>query len=83
MKDFNLKISEIKKANRYASKKNGVPCEITGYTWESDPMCPGWVDVRCEVCTVERPDKPFERMPDILICCRMSDRRRSFVQDAY
>ena len=62
MKDFNLKISEIKKANRYASKKNGVPCEITGYTWESDPMCPGWVDVRCEVCTVERPDKPFELM---------------------
>lgn len=82
MKEFSLKISEIKKANRYATKKNGVPCEITGYTW-SGPDDLGYVDVTCEVCTVEQPGKRCERMPDLLICCMMRDRRRSFVQDAY
>lgn len=81
MKDFSLKISEIKKAVSFASKKNGAPCELTGYSY-SGPDSHGWMDVRCEVCTVEQPGKPCERVPDVVVCCIMADRRRSFVYEA-
>lgn len=82
MEDFCLKISEVKKVVSYATKKNGIPCELTGYSY-SGPDSLGFMDVRCEVCTVERPGKRVERMPDVVICCMLNDRRRSFVQDAY
>lgn len=82
MKDFSLKISEIKKVVSYATKKNGVPCELTGYSY-SGPDSLGFMDVRCEVCTVEQPGKRAERVPDVVICCMMNDRRRSFVHLAY
>ena len=78
MKEFSLKPSEVKKVVRYASKKVGEPCELTGYSYSGENEF-GFVDVRCEVCTVERPDKPFRRVRDVEICCMMSDRRRSFV----
>ena len=82
MKDFSLKISEIKKVVSFATKKNGAPCELTGYSY-SGPDSLGWMNVRCEVCTVEQPGKPFERVPDVVVCCMMTDRRRSFVHEAY
>ena len=82
MKDFSLKISEIKKVVSYATKKNGVPCELTGYSY-SGPDSLGWMNVRCEVCTVEQPGKRFERVPDGEVCCMMADRRHSFVRDAH
>lgn len=31
MKEFNLKVSEIRKANKLASKMNNEPCEVTGW----------------------------------------------------
>lgn len=82
MKEFSLKPSEVKKVVRYASKEHGAPCELTGYSY-SGPDKLGWMDVQCEVCTVEQPGKPSERVDDIRICCMMADRRRSFVSKAY
>lgn len=31
MKEFDLKVSEIRKANKQASKMNNEPCEVTGW----------------------------------------------------
>lgn len=80
MKEFSLKPSEVKKVIRYASKKLGEPCELTGYScFGVDKF--GFMKVCCEVCTVENPDKLFRRVRYVTIFCMMSDRRRSFVSD--
>lgn len=81
-KEFDLLPSEIKKVNRYATKKNGVPCEITGYLYSGvNPY--GVADVRCEVCTLETSDESSRRVADVMIYCIMNDRRRSYCKDAF
>ena len=68
MKEFNLKSSEIRKAIKFASKKEHELCELTG--WYTN----GVLKVFCEMCTVY----DGRRVDDVTINCTMFDRRRSF-----
>ena len=76
MKEFNLKVSEIRKANRLASKMNNEPCEVTGWFTNGVEDMFGVVKVFCEMCTVY----DGRRVDDVTINCTMYDRRRSYVE---
>ena len=72
-KDFNLKASEIKKAERFAAKASGKTCFLAawGYDGVDDP---GWADVLCEMDST----KNGEYVNTVHLCVCMSDRRRSY-----
>lgn len=76
MKEFNLKVSEIRKASRLASQKNHEPCEVTGWHTNGVEDMNGVMNVFCEVCTVY----DGRRVDDVTIHCTMFDRRRSWVE---
>lgn len=44
MKDFNLKISEIKKAERFAAKESGKTCFLAAMSYSGADVF-GWQDV--------------------------------------
>ena len=52
MKDFNLKISEIKKAERFAAKESGKTCFLAAMSYSGADVF-GWQDVLCEVGSTE------------------------------
>lgn len=72
MKDFNLKISEIKKAEQFAAKASGETCFLaaTSYSGVDDL---GWADVLCEMDDT----KNGKYVNTVHLCVCMSDRRRS------
>lgn len=46
MKDFNLKISEIKKAVRFATDKSSEPCFLAAWSYSgADDL--GWAGLMC------------------------------------
>ena len=69
MKDFNLKISEIKKAERFAAKETGKTCFLAAMSYS------GWQDVLCEMDSAES----GEYVSTVHLCVYMNDRRRSYV----
>jgi hypothetical protein len=71
---FELKISEIKKAESAANKFSGrKDCKVTGYS--AKPSVIGtWYEVTCEICFDYEDRADF----DIVISAFMDDRRRSF-----
>ena len=74
MKEFNLKSSEIRKAIKFASKKEHELCELTGWYTNGVEDMYGVLKVFCEMCTVY----DGRRVDDVTINCTMFDRRRSF-----
>lgn len=77
MKDFNLKISEIKKAVRFATDKSSEPCFLAAWSCSgADDL--GWADVLCEMGNTNT----GEYVNTVHLCVYMNDRRRSFVRDA-
>ncbi len=77
MKDFNLKISEIKKAERFAANKSGEPCFLAAWSYSgADDL--GWADVLCEMDNTNT----GEYVNTVRLHVYMNDRRRSFVRDA-
>lgn len=74
MKDFNLKISEIKKAERFAANKSNEPCFLAAWSYSGvDDL--GWADVLCEMGNTNN----GEYVNTVHLCVCMSDRRRSYV----
>ena len=74
MKDFNLKISEIKKAERFATNKSGETCFLAAWSYSGvDDL--GWADVLCEMGNTNT----GEYVNTVHLCVCMSDRRRSYV----
>lgn len=71
-----LLISEIKKAEKFAEKRDGVKAEVTGYGTDWSIDC-GFATVTCEVCTKET----NERLDDVELNIYVKDRRRSFAGD--
>lgn len=70
MEEFNLKRSEVKKAERFATDKSSEPCFL------ADDL--GWADVLCEMGNTNT----GEYVNTVHLCVYMNDRRRSFVRDA-
>lgn len=71
---FELKRSEIKKAEKLANKVTGKKeCRVTGYSLGKEDDL-GYAAVRCEICSNDM----SEREPDIYISACMWDRRKSF-----
>ena len=57
MKDFNLKISEIKKAERFAANKSNEPCFLAAWSYSGvDDL--GWADVLCEMGNTNNGEPP-------------------------
>lgn len=52
MKDFNLKISEIKKAERFAAKESGKTCFLAAMSYSGADVF-GWQDMLCEMDSAE------------------------------
>lgn len=52
MKEFSLKVSEIRKASKAASEREHKPCEVTGWYTNGVEDMNGFMTVFCEVCTV-------------------------------
>ena len=76
MKKFeNLKVSEIKKAEKAANVYfNRKDCVVTGYFAQPSKI-DGWYEVDCEICFGYGEDRaPY----DVRVCVMLSDRRRSF-----
>lgn len=78
MREFNLMRSEIKKAERFAKKRDGKDSRVTGYSCRAVPDELGFVDVRCEICSEDM----SVREEDVVLCVFMPDRRRSFVSES-
>lgn len=74
LKDFNLKISEIKKAERFAAKESGKTCFIAAMSYSGADVF-GWQDVLCEMDSAES----GEYVSTVHLCVYMNDRRRSYV----
>ena len=74
MKDFNLKISEIKKAERFAAKETGKTCFLAAMSYSGADVF-GWQDVLCEMDSAES----GEYVSTVHLCVYMNDRRRSYV----
>ena len=74
----NLKVSEIKKAEREANKFSGRnDCKVTGYYAKlSHTDCGTWYDVQCEICFNYETRADF----DVMVYAFMDDRRRSFAR---
>ena len=73
-KDFNLKASEIKKAERFAAKASGKTCFLAAMSYSGVDVF-GWEDVLCEMDSTES----SEYVNTIHLCVYMNDRRRSYV----
>lgn len=71
----NLKVSEIKKAERFANKNTGKKdCKVTAwYTISKDDKF-GFYQIGCEICSNNMTD----REDDVIIEVFMKDRRMSF-----
>lgn len=74
MKDFNLKISEIKKVERFAAKKSGKTCFLAAMSYSGADVF-GWQDVLCEMDSAES----GEYVSTVHLCVYMNDRRRFYV----
>jgi hypothetical protein len=68
--EFNLKPSEIRKAEKLASALNGKPCEMTGFFYQGIDEI-GFARVTCEICAGD------ERMNDVFLEVCIWDRRKS------
>lgn len=79
MKKFEgLMISEIKKINKFAQKRDKKDSCITGYGCNTVPDELGVIEVRCEICSNDMND----READVIFEVFMPDRRRSFVAES-
>lgn len=74
MEEFNLKRSEVKKAERFATNKFGEACFLAAWSYSgADDL--GWADVLCEMGNTNT----GEYVNTVHLCVCMSDRRRSCV----
>lgn len=71
MKDFNLKISEIKKAERFAAKESGKTCFLAAMSYSGADV----FGLLCEMDSAES----GEYVSTVHLCVYMNDRRRSYV----
>ena len=79
MKTFkDLLKSEIKKAERFASKRDGKDVRVSGWYTDNKMDELGFISVHCEMCS----DEYGTREHDIVLNVFMPDRRRSFVAEA-
>lgn len=75
-KEFNLKKSEIKKAEAFANKRTGkTDCRVTGYFVKNIDKDLGFKEIQLEICSNNMED----REDDVILQVCMWDRRRSFV----
>lgn len=74
MKDFNLKISEIKKASGSQQRNLARPASIAAMSYSGADVF-GWQDVLCEMDSAES----GEYVSTVHLCVYMNDRRRSYV----
>lgn len=74
-KEFALKASEIKKAEKMACELTGNDCKVTGYFYAGVDK-DGFADVICEICSNDM----TVREMDITVTCCMWDRRRSWAR---
>lgn len=81
-KEFNLKKSEIKKAEAFANKHLGkTDCKVTGwFTNGKIDDVTGFMKVKCEICSNNMNDRE-ECDVDLSICTW--DRRRSYAFFCY
>lgn len=75
MEEFNLKRSEVKKAERFATNKSGETCFLAAWSYSgADDL--GWDDVLCEMGNTNT----GEYVNTVRLRVYMNDRRRSFVR---
>ena len=74
MENFKLLKSEIKKVEKFASRMNGIPTQITGYFHKGYDNL-GFITVKCEMCSHDM----TQRESDVTLEVCTFDRRMSFV----
>ena len=76
-KEFNLLRSEIKKAERFATKANGRETRMTGFFYQGVSDL-GFAEVICEMCS----ENFTRREDDVILSVPMFDRRKTWVRKA-
>lgn len=72
---LNLRLSEIKKAERLANKVTGrTDCRVTSYSTSGKKDRSGFIEVNCEICSNNMEDP--EGYVKLFVCTW--DRRRTF-----
>ena len=76
-KEFKLLKSEIKKAERFASKRDGKEVKVSGWYTDNKVSEIGFQLVQCEMCS----DDYSTRERDVMLHIFTVDRRKSFASN--